>query len=114
MTDDLVKRLSKENDLLRSALSHSKDPCIYCGLAADQLAQCCSGFPGCDRADDMINCPELGASLALKDADLRIEQLEAALQDIADSANWGDDGCWTAESYPDEIARKALEKKDDN
>lgn len=84
MTDDLVKRLFKENNLLRSALSHSKDPCIYCGLAADQLAQCCSGFPGCDRADDMINCPELGASLALKDAYLRIEKLEALLHDASE------------------------------
>ena len=82
MTDDLVKRLSEENNLLRSVLSHSKDPCIYCGLAADRLAQSCFGFPGYDRADDMINCPELGASLALKDADLRIEKLEAALREI--------------------------------
>ena len=43
----------------------------------------------------------------------RIEKLEAALREIADSANWGNDGCWNAESYPDEIARKALEGKDD-
>jgi len=42
----------------------------------------------------------------------RILKLEAALREIADSANWGNDGCWNAESYPDEIARKALEEKD--
>ena len=107
MTDDLVKRLSKENDLLRSALSHSKDPCIYCGLAADQLAQCCSGFPGCDRADDMINCPELGASLTLKDAELRIEKLEAALGKIMDTDP--DEGT----SWFHYIARKALEATND-
>ena len=107
MTDDLVKRLSKENDLLRSALSHSKDPCIYCGLAADQLAQCCSGFPGCDRADDMVNCPELGASLTLKDAEQRVKKLEAALIDILkvprSEASWG---------IALVIARNALEGKD--
>ena len=113
MTDDLVKRLSKENNLLRSALSHSKDPCIYCGLAADQLAQCCSGFPGCDRADDMINCPELGASLALKDADLRIEKLEAALRAVIDWDNTlvVEDGPFLGDVM--NIVREALEGKDE-
>ena len=43
----------------------------------------------------------------------RIEKLEAALREIADSANWDNAGCWNADSYPDEIARKALEGKDD-
>jgi hypothetical protein len=44
----------------------------------------------------------------------RIEQLEAALRRIEDENNYGSDGCWVADSYPDEIARAALgEKKDD-
>ena len=43
----------------------------------------------------------------------RIEKLESALREIADSANWDNAGCWNADSYPDEIARKALEGKDD-
>ena len=43
----------------------------------------------------------------------RIEQLEAALRRIEDENNYGSDGCWVADSYPDEIARAALgEKKD--
>jgi hypothetical protein len=36
----------------------------------------------------------------------RIEKLEAALREIAAPD-------WDSESYPDEIARKALENKDD-
>ena len=39
----------------------------------------------------------------------RIEKLEAALREIADEENWGSDGCWAVESYPDEIASEALE-----
>ena len=42
-----------------------------------------------------------------------IEKLEAALRCIEDEDNYGSDGCWVADSYPDEIARKALEDKDD-
>jgi hypothetical protein len=39
----------------------------------------------------------------------RIEKLEAALRCIEDEDNYGSDGCWVADSYPDEIARKALD-----
>jgi len=43
------------------------------------------------------------------------EKLEAALRRIEDSNNYGSDGCWVGDSYPDEIARAALgEKKDEN
>jgi hypothetical protein len=37
-----------------------------------------------------------------------IERLRKALERIADSSNWGEDGCWDADSYPNEIAEKAL------
>jgi len=37
-----------------------------------------------------------------------IVQLKKALERIADSSNWGEDGCWDADSYPDEIAKEAL------
>ena len=37
-----------------------------------------------------------------------IVQLKKALERIADSSNWGQDGCWDADSYPDEIAKEAL------
>ena len=48
---------------LRAALATSKDPCIYCLLPKEQMAECRAGFPGCSRADDLMGCPELGASL---------------------------------------------------
>ena len=50
---------------------------------------------------------------AFNKATARIQELESALWEIADSANWDNAGCWNADSYPDEIARKALEGKDD-
>ena len=37
-----------------------------------------------------------------------IVQLKKALERIADSSNWGEDGCWDADSYPNEIAKEAL------
>jgi hypothetical protein len=49
----------------------------------------------------------------IHEAASRIEKLEAALREIADGANWDNGGGWGAESYPDEIARKALEGKPD-
>ena len=48
---------------LRAALATSKDPCVYCLLPKEQMAECRAGFPGCSRADDLMGCPELGASL---------------------------------------------------
>lgn len=45
-----------------------------------------------------------------------IVQLKKALERIADSSNWKEDGCcpliWDADSYPDEIARDALKEKE--
>jgi hypothetical protein len=37
-----------------------------------------------------------------------IARKDAALWRIADDANYGSDGTWSADSYPDEIARAAL------
>jgi len=37
-------------------------------------------------------------------------ELVDALERIADTKNYGEDGIWNAESYPDEIARTALAK----
>jgi hypothetical protein len=37
-----------------------------------------------------------------------IEQMKVALETIADSDNWGEDGCWNSSSYPDEIAEDCL------
>lgn len=41
----------------------------------------------------------------------RAKKLEEALRKIANPANYGEDGCWDADSYPPEIALAALEKK---
>ena len=41
-----------------------------------------------------------------------IIKLREALERIADSSNWGEDGCWDADSYPDEIAKEALTGKE--
>lgn len=60
-----LSRLRAENDRLRAALAVSKDPCVYCQLPAAEMAKCKSGFPGCDRADDMTGCPEFGSSYEL-------------------------------------------------
>ena len=46
--------LVKENDDLRAALADSLQPCIYCGLAATEIAKCKHGFPGCGRMDDLM------------------------------------------------------------
>lgn len=41
----------------------------------------------------------------------RAKKLEETLRKIANPANYGEDGCWDADSYPPEIALAALEKK---
>ena len=51
VNDDLVKRLTAENDTLR-LIAAKIMPCHYCGV--DQLAKCPHGFPGCSLADDML------------------------------------------------------------
>lgn len=64
--NSLMRELNEataENTRLRAALASSKDPCVYCQLPKDEMSKCRSGFPGCSRADDLMGCPELGASL---------------------------------------------------
>ena len=41
-----------------------------------------------------------------------LKEMRKALERIADSSNWGEDGGWDADSYPDEIAREALKEKE--
>ena len=48
-----LERLRCENARLRKLLADAPIPCVYCGLARQDIARCCSGFPGCGRADDM-------------------------------------------------------------
>ena len=69
-----------ENTRLRAALASSKDPCVYCQLPKDEMSKCRSGFPGCSRADDLMGCPELGASL---EADRLESELAKAKLDAA-------------------------------
>lgn len=64
-----VSAKDAENIRLRAALAHSKSPCVYCSLPAEDWAKCQSGFPGCDRADDAMGCPELGASMQIRDGE---------------------------------------------
>lgn len=52
-----VSDLEQENDALRGFLARGNDPCIYCQLPKADMAKCQSGFPGCARADDMLNDP---------------------------------------------------------
>lgn len=44
----------KENSQLRLLLATSNAKCAYCGLPAEEMAKCASGFPGCARGDDML------------------------------------------------------------
>jgi hypothetical protein len=107
---DYAVRLRKseaENTRLRAALATSKDPCVYCSLPADEMAKCASGFPGCGRADDLMGCPELGASLQLRDANARIAELEAALKPFANlrcMTEASDEGeAWDTPDMPDSV-----------
>ncbi len=50
-----VAALVAENDRLRAMLAKSNADCPYCGLASSDMARCASGFPGCARADDILN-----------------------------------------------------------
>ena len=56
-TDECVG-LRQENDKLRSMLAKSPADCPYCGLPAADMAKCALGFPGCNRADDLMAGPE--------------------------------------------------------
>jgi hypothetical protein len=61
-----LARIQAENTRLRAALANSELPCVYCTLSSEDWAKCQYGFPGCDRADDAMGCPELGARLELE------------------------------------------------
>lgn len=74
-----LSHLKAENERLRATLANSKSPCAYCDLPADEWAKCKFGFPGCGRADDVVGCPELGASLEARRLKARVEELEAEL-----------------------------------
>jgi hypothetical protein len=81
----LHRRLAEataKNTRLRAALANSKDPCAYCSLAKNEWSKCVKGFPGCDRADDAMGCPELGARLEADEATARVERAEAALAEF--------------------------------
>lgn len=70
-----LKRLDAENTRLRAALAQSDRPCAYCTLPADEWSKCAQGFPGCDRADDAMGCPHLGATVER-------DRLRKALEDV--------------------------------
>lgn len=58
-----LEELRAENTKLRAMIANSKIDCVYCGLTKEDFQKCRSGFPGCDRADDMQGCPHLAESL---------------------------------------------------
>ena len=55
---DVFEAVKAENDKLRGLLAKGKDDCIYCGLPAEDIAKCASGFPGCGRMDDIMAVEE--------------------------------------------------------
>lgn len=77
------QKAEAENTRLRAALAQSDQPCAYCSLPAVEWAKCALGFPGCDRADDAMGCPELGAALERDDLRARVKALEEALGPFA-------------------------------
>lgn len=85
MSDELTE-LQAENTRLRAALAVSRDPCVYCSLPAERMAACPKGFPGCGRADDLMGCPELGASLELQRVAAERDRLREALVHLHDFA----------------------------
>lgn len=57
--DDLrgtIKELETENNRLRAMLAKAPTPCVYCGI--EDMTRCERGFPGCSRADDLLNNPD--------------------------------------------------------
>jgi len=85
-----LREVQSENTRLRAALANSNGACVYCTLPKEQWAKCRSGFPGCARADDAMGCPELGAALALQEAQERIRLLIAERDSARQQAdlNW--------------------------
>ena len=88
--DELRAKLKLSSDIetrLRAALATSKDPCVYCQLPAEEMSMCRTGVHGCGRADDLVGCPEIGASLENDQLRARIRELKAALKPFADAAS---------------------------
>jgi hypothetical protein len=50
-----LARLRQENDIMRKLIAESDLDCMYCGLPKADMAKCHLGFPGCGRADDLLN-----------------------------------------------------------
>lgn len=70
-----LSAVESENTKLRAALAHSKEPCVYCQLPADEQAKCESGFPGCARADDQMGCPHLYSTYETSQAVSYVEDI---------------------------------------
>ena len=58
--DKILARFKEENDKLRGIIAKSDMDCIYCGLPKKDMGRCYLGFPGCGRADDLINGDDNG------------------------------------------------------
>jgi hypothetical protein len=112
---DAIVAKDAEIARLRAAIAQSKSPCIYCSLPAEEWAKCQHGFPGCDRADDAVGCPELGARLEFAQQSALLAQAAAALEQlIADIRDYertnnlaptpGKQDCWQSVTH----AREAL------
>ena len=69
-------RLRKENDVLRGLVAKLQVACVYCGL--DDISRCVKGFPGCDRADDLM----CGEDVGFKDAVGRMRALRAIVNGV--------------------------------
>lgn len=74
--NEKIKEITEENGRLRAGFANSDHACIYCSLPSNQWNKCKSGFPGCERANDALGCPELGASLQLNAVQDKIQKLE--------------------------------------
>lgn len=98
--NSLMRELAEataENNRLRAALASSKDPCVYCQLPKDEMAKCRSGFPGCARADDLMGCQELGASLEVDRLERELNEAQHRIRSLIeerDSARIQADHKW--------------------
>lgn len=52
--DEEIDSLQRENNKLRGIIAYSDVPCLYCRLPKVDMLKCEKGFPGCGRADDMV------------------------------------------------------------
>jgi hypothetical protein len=77
-TQSDLKQRARENDFLRALVGNSDKACLYCGLGAENQAQCERGFPGCARADDQMLCRNFGDAAALHDLEVKFALTENA------------------------------------